>query len=936
MAQLVQRMNLGSLRMGTGALCRSAPVPSTAACWLVTLKEPMHSCDATPPQRSSRSFPLRRPIAALASLCALLALSVMGSLVPARGQTDPAKIIATFKATAAPPGYSGDYTTQELSMFAEPGTRRLYVYGPVQRWLVAYSLDSLAPLAPGLVVPDAGTVTAALPDHDGSLFMAFSLPGSNGSVSQFTVTPAGTQRLSTFSLPSLANREVWAMYRAPRSPYLWLLSAAFKPTGETRVPGLRLTQVDLRDNTNNWNHDVPAETCPYPLHEPANWFPNTGLGLVDGGLYFGCASPRYPFAGPSAVPPPITRGVGRLDLVEENGELRPGEFSIFTAPADLAAGNGFFDPGSGRFVVIGYSPATNGTAAFVFDASRHRYVGGIAIQADQASGFAMGFNSAIGRFYAIAPNGLTGADIRATPPQQGYRAKGFEFDPQVERSSSQPSPVFGIVTDPRTGRFFIRYANKNTYVVQDNVPPFVEPSRRDPDANTVDIPEEAGKTEATYSGGAQGYGASYKFVGGTHSLLANTINIDTSSIPLTSGTRELRTAYLNRLRLTNGEASAGAITAMPDDGESSADLARTTPRNPDTQEPLTHPDPNDPSDREKDSEFGQLVNWPYQGASCADFGDDPSDATAGDAKVACNVGTKLAMGDAVSRATDVGAFSVERSEFSSRSIRDPKRGVVTNVTSVAKGVAVAGGLLHIGEVHVSAVASANGRKGGASVVYERTVRDVFLDGQRLCDDRCDVDAISETINNRLVGRVHVEFPEVDAVATKGGYQAVIRRHPIDQQEEVFFNEQRSDRIEVPAMVISVIQDNIKPLRMIGQFAAVQAEATYGISRIGAVVDDVDDHLLDAIADSVNGPVFGGGTAGGDGGGAGFGAVGGDGASLGGDAGGLLSRPGRFIVNGVRLAAQLLPIWAVLLIPVYLSARRWLLLQRARLTQGVRQ
>ncbi|MDQ1536029.1 MAG: hypothetical protein QOE58_422, partial [Actinomycetota bacterium] len=813
---------------------------------------------------------------------------------------------------------------------------RLYTYGTDgSSWLAAYNLDSFAPLGAGMAV--SGPVTAASTQGDGTLFLA--IGGTAPRLDRYGVNSAGVERTASIPLPTLTGRTVDAIYRQPGSPYVWLLSAV-AGIGDPNVPGLTVTQVDLRriGASDPWDWDSPPApaSCTAPVHESANTFPNTALGYSNGALWFGCASPHYPLIGapPPTAPPPTTRGIGRLPLTNASGKLTYGTFEAFSIPTDVAGGNAFFDPGSGRIVIVGASPATSGAAGFVFDTRSQRFVGSVALHGDAPSGYAMGLNPVSGRFYALAPNGLTGADIRANPPHQGYRVESLAKDPDGAHPLSTPRAVLGIPTDAATSRMFLAYqvGSKHIYVIKDSAVPYVDPDPPDIDVNTTDIDEVPGKTEATYAAAVQGYGASYRWVGGVQSQIVNSITFNTSSIPVTSGTREVRTAYLQRLTFANSEAAAGAITAMPDEGDTPADLAKTQPRNPSNGEAVLIPDVKDPANKDRQTAIGPIVNWPYSAANCSDFGEKSQQQTATDTEVACDAGAN-ASAHALTRSTDANVISVGKAEFTGRSYRDSGLGVVSSATSIARGVSVLDGALQIGEVRAVAQSSAKGRKGQAKATWSYSLSDVFVKGVRVCTQQCDPAAVASAVNSGLGGRVRMYFPQPLVSATPGGYQAVVRRDAYDQLEEILFNEQRADRVEVPALIISIYQDNLKPGRVVAQLAAVAVEATYGITSTDFDGGNIDRNqgLVGALADSLDSPIFGGSADVSATGGAGFGGGPPRPQSVGPSGSNPLTNPGRLLLNGIRAAGALLPVWAVLLIPIYLSARRWLLLQRAQLS-----
>jgi hypothetical protein len=149
---------------------------------------------------------------------------------------------------------------------------------------------------------------------------------------------------------------------------------------------------------------------------------------------------------------------------------------------------------------------------------------------------------------------------------------------------------------------------------------------------------------------------------------------------------------------------------------------------------------------------------------------------------------------------------------------------------------------------------------------------------------------------------------------------------------VQLNEQPADRVEVPGMIVTAFQDNYVPSRTIGYFGGVEAESYYGIYLLGE---------------------------GGAGSGAGA-AAGAGGPAAGSAPTGLQNldqrlptlhspiiatiEPGilprikhglQVLANGVERFFRLFGVWLLLLVPIYLSARRWAFLSRGLFYGGPR-
>jgi len=796
-----------------------------------------------------------------------------------------------------------------VKAFIEPGFRRIFSYYP--GWISAYDLDTLTPRGAGRSFAGVGTVAVTDP-ATGTLFAGFVQTGVGGTVrlDQFTSAPAGVELVSSLDLtPFLSQKQIVGMATLPGSKRMWLISERVgRTTGYQATGGVTITELSLNDfgqpPVHAWSTELPDCFSPMRTTE----YVNAAIGYVPAhnALYFGCGNGKPPLG----VQAPVRRGVGSLKL---SGDPRGGatsapttaDFTIFARDGDYAVADSFFDPGSSRMLFT--SLATGGSTALVFDATTNLYIGGIATGSGKVK--QPGFDPTIGRFYAGTPGlGILVTDVAATPISQGSSY------PEFSGSPSEPIAESPMAIDPVTRRLFVKFDGPEVFrVVHDSLPAYVAPPQSDVDANTMDIEEAPGVTRSTFSASVQGYGSRLRQVGGVASLVINYANLDTRQYGVEGGTREYKAAYLEQLKVTNGEASAAAVSLDRDLQNTQGDLEKTKP----------------------DDESEPVADWPVDGAACFDFGGQPKDAvTVDDSVVSCDADNQRADASSESQPLSVAALlSVDAGEVVSGSRLDPARGIVATVRSTARGVSVLGGALRIGNVETRAEASAKGRPGTAASDFVRSVRDVRLNGAALCSDTCDTVKLAEQINGAFAGRVHVAFPNPDpsSRASKGGYQALVRRSPTEHTQEIVLNEQPADRIEVPGMVITIFQDASRPSRTILELAAVETEARYGISTSGVDPD------IGGGGGGITGPLFGLNPLDTPY----FGPPGSSGGGSGGNSpavslprgGGVLNDPGRLIWNGLKNALRLMPIWAALLTPIYLSARRWLLLQRASLNSG---
>jgi hypothetical protein len=863
----------------------------------------------------------------VAMIMAAASVAVFGGGQQARADDPPVAVIGQWRPSVVYPGAVNYFDA--VQVMPDPANRLLYAYAP--QWLAAYNLDSLQPRGAGLVT--AGTATARFVDPgSGTLFIGFLQTGQGGSarLDQYTSAPDGVKLLSTIDLTKeVQGRQISGIYRPPRSKVMWLLTEPVRVGGQqgsqALAGGLQVIELRLQAPGQppvfGWAHPLP--TCYATMKKEAA---SAGMGYVplQKALYFACGNGSQPIF----VKTPYPRGIARLVLAADpfegaSPEPPPEAFTIFGRDGDYFVADSLFDPGSNRIVFSALGGG--GSTVYAFDANINKYVGGISAGGNQI--LQPGLDPVIGRYYGATSGGLVISDVATTPLAQGIALN--EFSHWVDSNGKHPITDNDMAVDPVTHRLFLKYSGLADFiVVQDRIPPYVAPLPPNPDAPTVDVEEQPGLTSSTFSAASQGYAFRTRQVGGLAAFITNysVTGFDGRIVSTAAGpgTRELRGAYLNSAGLGDSEASMSIISTDSDRSNTQGDLSKTGP-----------PDPANPTG----SPQAPLVNWPVAPAFCFDFGGGATNNLEKDgSRVTCDAGSHRADASSESRSMTVNEDIGMQSGHLTTTLRlDKEDGVVSTVTATAKGITVLGEVLKIGDVQTTATSKAHGRKGSAKSEFKREVSKVFLNGNLLCEKDCDTQTVADTVNRNLAGRVRIEFPspEERSEASPGGYQALIRRVPGEALEETILNEQPPDRLEVPGMVITVFQDVLVPGRTVTELAAVETEARYGISLLGGDFEDTLP-LLDLPGE---GPLFGlpagadldaGGSlsdiSGGTGGGS-------SDQPQGIVSGTPVSTAGRLIWNGLRSGLKLWPIWAVLLAPIYLSARRWLLLQRSTLSTG---
>jgi hypothetical protein len=854
------------------------------------------------------------------------------------------------------PGVLAEFTT----LVPDPVARVLYAvsedgFSP-NHWLAAYDSTSLLPLGKGLAI-DA--LSAAIPDVQGGRLLAVGMPASSTSFANTSVptletfivsgSPSGTsvQRQRSAPLASLKGLWVAGMYQANATD-LYLLAASYQ-AGQFVSGTMQVAKVDLSSLTDgavtvSWT--VPLGACQLPIAVTpqkgmgSGGSPAAGLGYSQArhALYFGCTvpSPQSLSGNPRS---PLPAGVGELPIPTDGTAPTAAGFLLYSHVGNFSGGDSFFDRPSERLILTSSGGGTP-TTIYGFDTATNAYVGSIGAGLNAFLG--AGVNQATGQFYGFNQNpqvGLISAFIRLTPVGQA------DYDTDYV-PKTQPS-LNTLAIDAASNRLFLYEVSSDTVhyfflVVGYTGGVLTPPVPVKPDGNTTDVSEQPGLTGRTYTGSAQGYGAIQRWVGGMDAAVADgsVVGLNTQGTsPVGPGTRELRLAYVNDLSLSLSQSSASSI-ALDRDGSNTGRDQATLCGAPYTQGPPGTPPPPSPP-----AQWSATCSWPLQVAQCSNYGGaaqkDAQSSTFGTAAATCDVAHQQASTSAAVNGAPVSGVSVSSASVDGSVSVDSQKGTVSTVTSVAKGVDILNGTLKIGEVSQTTTSRAHGRAGSAQTTSTKAIQNVVLAGTSLCTTQCDPNTLAARVNAQLAGLARVDFPPADPnlLSSPGGYQAVYRRSLADQVQEGDLNDQPADRGEVPAMVITVfLGDNDKPSRIVTYLAGAEVEARYGIYLVGQDGSSSDGPgTSDAFPSTSGGlttyvPASGlptippGGTT----------RTAPKTAKPPGHLSplaGLLPPGGwRWVAEHPVEAMKLLFMWAVLLSPVYLAARRWLLIQRNRVLQ----
>jgi len=888
----------------------------------------------------------RRGIRSLLTWFAIGTLLAVG--IPVTGAAaakDGLETIGTFVPLTQSPRYNAGGTPYSDRLLQLVGLERLRALITIDDlgpgFAAAYDLDTLSPLGEGIDLPGRATAVTVITDAQWVVVATSSSLGTDG-LDVLTRGDSGIVRVGTLAIPAglgSPDHEIRGLTQVPGTSLVFALAsvpvAGVSTSGTMTVSLVDLAGVGEGSGQVMWTQAVPD--CVAPVDKLSY----AALGYVpeQQAVYFGCADAEETT---TAEKFPTPGGVGRFRVTVTDGVPdQPGGFTLFPREGDFRSGLSAFDPSTGRLLVSAGRSST-GWSLFSFDTRHEAWVGALAVGPTTLS--SIGIGPRHGRVYTVSPSiGLLAADIATTPLEQGRRVEEYRNrlpDDFSREALGTPHPLF---VDDTTQRVFLPpYSERETnekrdmwYVVQDDRAPYVEALASDPDAITDGIEEVPGKTGRTVSGSAQGYGTRTRQVGGGGALTLN-LGLGDTFWGSSGGTREFATSFLDRMIVSNNEATAQAIAAERDATTSGDQGTAGEICNEDVEESCT------PSE------------WPVRAARCADFGGASANESQDGSTVRCDVDELTAEATSTSGPSEAGGVGTSGSALTAEVEVNEDRGLVATVTASADGISFLGGAVTIGRVEARTEVVAGGRSGTATGSYQRSISDVTVAGQVICGDACDIDEVAEVINERFVGRARVAFPEPDAhllAGSPGGAQAIAQSSLENHVQAVTMDEQDSSRREVAGMVLYLYQDKDKPSRTVYEFAGVQAEARYGVFSLG---------LNGGIGPGPN--PGNGGSSGSTTGGAGpvetnsprdsggpiFFTDGEPSGGSAGDAPPLVEVPPAAapylpnVIEGVRglvanaplQAAGLFFVWLLMLMPVYLSARRSLFLRRELLAAAL--
>ena len=547
---------------------------------------------------------------------------------------------------------------------------------------------------------------------------------------------------------------------------------------------------------------------------------------------------------------------------------------------------------------------------WVFDGRRMAFVAVIGVSDQRGLDSAAGLDPDTGRFYMMTADhqgsdglveqgALTVADIRRTSiPRQPFP----DLAAAVPLVNSGSSSVGLLAVDsaapgrPTQVLFRPNVANPDGTIspgpsvdsYRDTIPVSTDPA---PDRyldRTVDIDEKDGVTSASYTGTASGFGARAIFVGGLEAVPRNP-QFDFSDAfrdqaggfgPCGPPDREIVLGSTGPAELTeNGsEAQASAKQLDPFTKASISDPALACGVTPPPEEDEEEAEEEPEEQEEQPTLSDELAMTPE--ARCTAAGESqttPDPRLPGFvSEVDCDEERTTAAAYARPAPADA-PVNVAQAYSMVEMRRDPKRGIVVVVTSVARGIHIEGGV-SIDSVVARAESWANGRvrpddaEVSADCATNRartagTCFDVSLFGVTMPGYSCgsgsapcgDERRAVQEMNQRLAPNFRAAFRSPDDVLRVGsdnGYQAGIQRPFPEREPDKILNNDFLEEIVPSFEVIRASDGNAGRGRQIYQFGGVAATSSYGIQLLAGDADAaIDIKLQDGDEKPLAGGVF---------------------------------------------------------------------------------
>jgi hypothetical protein len=632
----------------------------------------------------------------------------------------------------------------------------------------------------------------------------------------------------------------------------------------------RISNVGLTDPEAKATDRRVLDACRSSSLTPGGGFNGTGSGsqweLLVGrdDIWFACQSA----AGSGAV--------ARLAL--DHGAFPPSPGSMELFPLSRPTYDAVADRGAGRLFLR--TTGNDGETWWVFDTGIGRYTGSLAAKQAPSGSMSTGIDHSTGRMYMLLtdyPAPFGGQEVSVRGGLQFADTRLFSPVPFENARPDMAYPaLMRIVVDPVTRRVFVRRghdAGERACVVypstkavstcpmeqfyrvfRDTIPVPEEQPEPDDAAFTTDVPEKEGVTQASFLGGASGYGVRAMFLNGI-------LSVGDKNVCGTDD-RDVLSGSVGNVSVSDLSTAAEASSLDADIG---TQKVVATPAKSCVHESSPVDDPELSFDK-RDNDDPEVkvpdgVN-DYE-ASCVGDGTDKPPMVDGrvprhgfSSEVTCDRRGERAEGKATGELalSEDGATAVRvaKGHSEARIVRKAGEGIKATVDSWARGIVIPN-VGEIGAVRGEATVEAAGRPGSARTNFERTVCDVdFGDFQHLgCLDLDKDDAIRR-LNEAATGRAEFRLRQPDPAMERGsrsGYRAAIQRDRLDGFGDRVLA--RDDSLAVPTLEVVVYEGG---RRRTFHLAGVQASVSYGIACLngqgadgkcadGLDEDDLSDELL---------------------------------------------------------------------------------------------
>jgi hypothetical protein len=552
------------------------------------------------------------------------------------------------------------------------------------------------------------------------------------------------------------------------------------------------------------------------------------------------------------------------------------------------------DPPSERVLIRSIKSNPDGEAWTVFDGKLRQYLGSIGTGRNKEASGSVGIDATEGRFYVLQPEGLYVADIRRTPLQQALffpEIASSEFrEPDGQAPVHQGWPLVIDTGSKRAPRRVLYPVDFTHYrILEDFLPLSVEPPQVT-GRRTLDLGEAPAVTMAAFDGAARGYGARLLLIAGAEAMTRwrafdvvgvarNGYENARTNPPLEVSKMGLgepqkdRCADENReiVLAWNGQKGPAVADASGARGSSVPVVVDGT----------TVADLKNPVSRCTAKEWDAI--WARALFGRAPVGEPAAPADLLPAEVECVEGegeqearpTAKRTGDASSpffasvqcESGAVQGFSYARGGTpelhvaealsSFRIYRDPGRGIVSRVESIARGVQIAG-VVSIEVVRGVAESWANGRSQPVSAGDREAGYDANCDLDRTagtcfrrnvfgvrsavysCGPCGDEEAFMKGMNSIMRGDGRWRFGQPDEALTAGsedGFTAAVVKKQADRFADLTFNQDTVQtvvptlefvRYAPPARHQPNFDGGPTQGRQIYQFAGVEVSSSYSI------------------------------------------------------------------------------------------------------------